>query len=722
MKTNIEAIKKMYLEGVEKNTPDEIKQNPVFDLSKKDEIEIELNKEIIEKLKLEDWALGYKKEAAISTAGIRGAQNILYPWDRRFPFNYMGVVLATLAKCLVLKEEKPGQVLNKIVAGEVRYNTKEYIEIISRVEAGLGIKVHLPKNDRPMPIWLVSFLLFMNDFDGGEYVTASHAVSSKTATKDLDGEGSQFLPEKATAFADKIEEIIKTGKEKGFLIKLSAKKSDLIVENLDGITEYVEYLKKGVLDESSIDLIKEQIKQGLKITFDFGGGCMHSVMEGILEKIGVEQAFEYLREKSDPFYYGIGKILRENKNTGQEEFFDLSCDASILAVVATMDFKDLLKKKSLGHIVFSVDPDGDRIVLMQIESKSNSNKLSNLGISFVDLDEERILVVYQPNYGFLMLFDYYAKQLKQAGKFEKHNRFIIKTTVTSKAWDEWAKNNQVKVINTPVGFKEIANVMKKVEKQIKADEKADIIIKDIFGKDINLGKLPRMLAGGEESGGMIIGPEEYIKSQAGRVAISMREKSAGESAVLATVLVAYLFKNKIILSDYLESILEENKIENRYYVRGDKTYYNESEPNPEALKQQKKIGEKQRDKVYSFYLALVMAKNQKIITFEQAKIILQQVFPTLDFNDLKDIIFVGDGIYFDFVDMFVEIRKSGTDAKARIYVCSQDKQRYNDTAHKFEEYEGDLPQIFQKLISQEFIDRSQALADEIYTQYFRQGL
>ncbi len=722
MQTNVEAIKKIYLEGVEKNTPEEIKSCPIFDLTNEEEIDFVLNKDTIAGFKLKKWGDNYRKEAMISTAGIRGVQNVLYPWDFRFPFNYMGLVLATLAKCLVLKKENPNKILNKIAAGEARYNTKDYLEIISRVESAIGIKVHLPKGGKMMPIWLASFLIFINDYDGGEYVTASHAISSKIATKDLDNEGSQFLPEKALAFADKIEELIKEGESRGIAIKLAKKNNNLIVNDLDGTDEYVEYLRKGVLNEGSVRLIREQVENGLKITFDFGGGCMLDAMDSIFSKLGIKTAIEYLREGQDPFFHGIGKILRKNSENGREEFFDLSCDVSIIEVVKTMGFSEILKDKPLGHLVVSVDPDGDRIVLMQIEARNKISKLSELGIDYLELDQDKILVVYQPNFGFLMLFDYYVHQLKQAGQFAKHNRFIVKTTVTSKAWDEWAEKNSVKVMNTPVGFKEIAAVMKKVEKQIKTNQEADVIIKDAFSKDINIGKLPRMLVGGEESGGMVFGPEEYIKSKQGRMAISMREKSAGESAVLACALSAYLFENKKMLSEYIENIFEDNGIKNKYYLRIDQTFYNESEPNPEILMQSKQQGEIQRDKIYSFYLCLSLAKKQGIISIGQVKIILEKTFEGLDFSGLQDIIFVGDGVYFDFPDMFIEVRKSGTDAKMRVYFCGQDKQKCQFFADKLSKYNGDLINDFSTFIPEGLIEKSQELANEIYHEYFSNGL
>ena len=47
---------------------------------------------------------------------------------------------------------------------------------------------------------------------------------------------------------------------------------------------------------------------------------------------------------------------------------------------------------------------------------------------------------------------------------------IIKTTASAMSWDEWANANNIKVVNVPVGFKEIANIIvltRPFEKQIK---------------------------------------------------------------------------------------------------------------------------------------------------------------------------------------------------------------------------------------------------------------
>ena len=101
---------------------------------------------------------------------------------------------------------------------------------------------------------------------------------------------------------------------------------------------------------------------------------------------------------------------------------------------------------------------------------------------------------------------------------------MIKTTASALSWDEWAKYNDVAVVNVPVGFKEIANIMKKVELQLKLTPYDNVFVDDVFGKSIDLGVNPRLIFAGEESGGMIMGAEDMVKSLTGREAIAMREK------------------------------------------------------------------------------------------------------------------------------------------------------------------------------------------------------
>lgn len=91
-------------------------------------------------MNLTNWLANYAKEAAVSTAGIRGPQNILYPHDARFPINVIGIILATHAKALVAKENYQNEKLLKLVGREVRYNSELFLDMIARVQAAQGIE------------------------------------------------------------------------------------------------------------------------------------------------------------------------------------------------------------------------------------------------------------------------------------------------------------------------------------------------------------------------------------------------------------------------------------------------------------------------------------------------------------------------------------------------------------------------------------------------------
>ena len=208
-------LERELFDNVYAKTPDYIKNLELMNFNNEGEFTFVLKKEHLyphsetnpEGLNLKEWFANYSKEAKVSTAGIRGPQNILFPQDTRFPINLVGIVLATLAKALVAREKYEGQEILKLAASEVRYNSDLYLEAIARIQAAQGIKTLVPQGRKTIPIWLASFLAFKLDLLGGEYITSSHGISVKTATKDLNSQGSQYLPEESLEFVNKIQEI-----------------------------------------------------------------------------------------------------------------------------------------------------------------------------------------------------------------------------------------------------------------------------------------------------------------------------------------------------------------------------------------------------------------------------------------------------------------------------------------------------------------------------------
>jgi len=718
----IEKLKQKYFNSVENNTPVSIKKKQIFNIQSEKETELILTKELVKRWNIDEWLANYKKEAEYSTGGIRGAQNVLYPWDSRFPINQLGVALATLGKAFVLKDRIKNRQIHKIAAGEVRYNTKSYVELISRIQSALEIYTHLPFKRDTIPVWMISFLIFMLDYQGGEYVTASHSVSSKIATKDLDDEGSQFLARDSMAFISKIEKIVKEAKSRNYKIQLSKKYNSFSKEDFNGYDLYIKYLRNGVATKNNLNLIKKANKKGMKIMIDTVGGCMYKSLVPILKKLSINQVFDWAHIKEDPFFHGIGKIIRKNPETEKKEFFDLSCDLCLFEVFKTAGYQKILKNKPVGYCVLITDPDGDRLVLAQVESIKNKKRFEDFGINYINITDKKICALYHPTYFFLPLMDFHKNQLEKAGLWKKYNWFLLTTTPSSKAWEEWACANNIPVVLTPVGFKEISLVIRKINKQIKENSGKNVFVEDIYGQKINLGKKPRLLWTGEESGGMITGPCELIKSKKSRITISMFEKSAGEASIISAALIADLFlKNKSFLS-YLEEVFQKNKIIYKYFFAEDLIYYNESESNPEILKRSKLRGEVLRDKADKYYLGLALGIREKKISLDSAKRILSEVFPSLDFRDLENIFFVGDGTYFKFHKMFLEIRRSGTDAKLKCYCGGDDKERCQLYLKKLLHHNGETTHLYNKLIPGAFRKKIYPLVKRLYEEYSLKGL
>ena len=184
--------------------------------------------------------------------------------------------------------------------------------------------------------------------------------------------------------------------------------------------------------------------------------------------------------------------------------------------------------------------------------------------------------------------------------------------------------------------------------------------------------------------------------------------------VLATALAAHCKQANIPLSDYLSTVFTESRISATCDVREDITYYNESEPNPEKLRAAKIAGEAKRDKNDWFFLGIAIALREGKIDIEQTRAILSDALPNLDFTTLEDVRFVGDGSYLKFHDKFVEVRKSGTDAKTKAYASGPDKAECRKFAKTFGEASGEPTELYRSLLGQTYLEGVESKARQIY--------
>lgn len=725
------SLEKEFLDQIEKDTPRQVKDGILIDLNNKKEFEFTIYKDQLDKfdpntsgLGILNWFEKYREEAKVSTAGIRGLQNPLYPWDTRYPLNLVGVALATMGKVLVAKENNLKK--EKVAACEVRYNSNQYVELIARIQAAYGIETHVTENYQTLPIFLISFIIFMNDFYGGEYVTSSHAMCKKIATKDLNSQGSQYIPSESLKFVNKVEEILNEVKAKGkYSIKIASVDNKFLDANFlksikNGVTDYTKYLKKGIATKVNIEAIKNYKN---RIIIDTVGGSLTNTFVPVLESLGILEQFKFIHSEEDSFNQGVGKLI---KNDGS--FFDWGCDTTIMKadlnsleiatpVVSTIGYEKLLKGYPIGTVLLMTDPDADRLVTATIESSSKIDVLKKMGIVYSKLDGERILVLFTPNQSFLMNLDFQKKALEEAKLWNEYDWFILKTSASQRSWDEWAFKNNIPVVNTPVGFKELADTMINIERKIENSNGEEIHVKDVFGNEINLGKKPRMLFAGEESGGEIFGPPEMILSKKGRKAISMREKSAGEAIIITSAMISFLERQNMTLVDYLDNIFNKNGIVFRYEIRIDQKYYNESEPNISILIKEKEKGMRLKTLNNSYFLSLALGYKDNLVTIEEVREILKESFKNLDFTDLIEISFCGDGTYFLFNDKCMEVRPSGTDAINKAYCFGKDQWENIKYAQTIASFDGTRNKLFKKHIPEPFYKEVERYSFELYTRY-----
>ena len=531
-------------------------------------------------------------------------------------------------------------------------------------------------------------------------------------------------------FVNKIQEIFDEVNAKGsYEIKIAAADNPLINENVlksvdDGVDLYVEYLKSGVAQDCNLDLIKN-FKS--KIIIENVGGSAYRTLSRVLKKLNISDKFDWFDVEEDSFFHSIGKYNVTPK--GEKAFYDYSVDATVIAkredgtkffpVIDTMHYPERLKNYPVGTVILITDPDHDRLTITQTESVSRIAELEKLGVDYINLNDDVVLTVFSANQAFLMLMDFWSKQLKAKNLWNNHPRFMIKTTASALSWDEWAKNNGVKVVNVPVGFKEIANIMKKVELKLKNNPTESVVIDDVFGNPIDLGINPRLVFAGEESGGMIMGTEELIKSEHGRCAVAMREKSATEAIIVASSLVSQISEVNVSLSQYLSNVFNSNNIIGRFDTRVDIAYYNESEPDINKLKEAKVTGEALRTKNDLFYLSLAIAKKENIITLDDVKNVLNDRFRDkgLIFDNLKSIKFVGDGTYLEFDNKYIEIRPSGTDDKTKAYGGGLNRADIEKYASVLGNYSGDRTYTHQSVVPKEFYDSAKDKAMTYYLKF-----
>ena len=111
-----------------------------------------------------------------------------------------------------------------------------------------------------------------------------------------------------------------------------------------------------------------------------------------------------------------------------------------------------------------------------------------------------------------------------------------------------------------------------------------------------------------------------------------------------------------------------------------------------------------------------MIRNNSL-TLNQARDILTEGLPQLEFTDLTAIYFVGDGTYLRFSNKFVEVRPSGTDAINKAYASANTHAECVLYAQTLGAYSGQRNPLHIKLISNNFYSQVPSLSLKLLSEY-----
>ncbi|OYT34172.1 MAG: hypothetical protein B6U87_02500 [Candidatus Aenigmarchaeota archaeon ex4484_52] len=601
---------------------------PVFDLKNKEAQEFTITKKTAEQYYLKSHLKEFLEKSRNSTGGIRSFVDIENSLNPQKMYNdlFLGVLIQAEAEFLknIHKKEIKKKLENvnivefckkirkqiskenikiiedifklklediiafikenpvKLVGGEVRPHTPKFIEMECRILAQNGIKVIcFGKYTDTTTIYIFSYLTYLLGSTGATYYSSSHSSNYLAGRKVLASDGSQILAEVYENYRIILDRIInkEINSTNGYKLKMSKSNHRNILKNLSYKKIAKLYVSILNITKNDIDIINKATSKGHKIIINALNGCTAKTLKQILQELGINlNAFDWLYEEEDGFF-NVGYVVVSSYDKDKKKYIynvdHFGIDTSVFQTINTIPYRKLLKNKPVGMKIYECDPDSDRLVLKQIMDKKNIGLLDNYGIEYYNLDDDKILAAPSSNKVFLCLDIVDYELMKEKGIWNKYNWLYLITYASSKSWIEFADSvENLKKIIALVGFKNLTEMQKKIEKWYFNSNNSEFNLKDQLGNEIMLNrKKPiRIFSKEEESGGRVAGMNKICFNILGQKTIAMPEKSAADSLISELIFSSKLYlqddKNYII-ANFIDSAFKKYKIKSKIDFRLD---------------------------------------------------------------------------------------------------------------------------------------------------------
>jgi phosphoglucomutase len=380
----------------------------------------------------------FYRNLEFGTGGLRG---VMGPGTNRM--NKYTVGMATQGFANYLKKSFTGEI-KMAIAHDSRNNSRYFAEVTANVMAANGIKVFLFESLRPTPE--LSFAIRHLQCQAGVVVTASHNPREYNGYKAYWNDGAQLVPPHDKNVIGEVDKISGIGE-----VKWTGWEQNITLIGKEMDEAYLAMLKSLSIHP---EIVAEQ--RDLKIVYTPIHGTGITLVPEILKRFGFTNV-HIVEEQATPDG-NFPTVVYPNPEEAEAMSIGLKKAAALDA-----------------DILLGTDPDSDRV-----------------GIAVKDHTGKWILL--NGNQTAVLLFNYIIEARKNKG-LSKPNDYICKTVVTSDLIDVFAASNNINCYNTLTGFKWIADLIRRKEKE------------------------ENFICGGEESYGYMIGDNVRDKDAIASVAM-----------------------------------------------------------------------------------------------------------------------------------------------------------------------------------------------------------